>query len=187
MTAPTTTPEVRPAVPPVLLAGTLDSPAGMLHVVVDPDGVVRAAGYGPVEELHGRLAATLARTGEVPRLEPRRADELPGGLAAVLDRYADGDVGALDAVAVAQPGGLFHQAAWEAMRRIPAGRTRTYAEVAREAGRPRAVRAAGTACARNLVAPFVPCHRVVRTDGTLGGYAYGLAAKEALLAHERRS
>ncbi len=70
------------------------------------------------------------------------------------------------------------------MRSIPPGQTWSYARLAAEAGRPTAVRAAGSACARNLVAPFVPCHRVVRSDGSLGGYAYGLDIKRALLAHE---
>jgi methylated-DNA-[protein]-cysteine S-methyltransferase len=98
--------------------------------------------------------------------------------------YTDGDVDALDAVAVRQPGGSFLQAAWDAMRTVPAGRTVSYAELARLAGRPNAVRAAGSACARNMVAPFVPCHRILRSDGSLGGYYYGLPVKAALLRHE---
>ena len=77
------------------------------------------------------------------------------------------------------------QDAWLAMRRIAPGSTLTYAELAAAAGRPAAVRAAGSACARNLVAPFVPCHRVVRTGGTLGGYYYGLDVKSALLRTEQ--
>jgi methylated-DNA-[protein]-cysteine S-methyltransferase len=71
------------------------------------------------------------------------------------------------------------------MRQIPPGETWSYAELAAKAGRPQAVRAAGQACARNLVAPFVPCHRVVRSGGSLGGYYYGLAVKRWLLDHER--
>jgi methylated-DNA-[protein]-cysteine S-methyltransferase len=72
------------------------------------------------------------------------------------------------------------------MRAIAPGSTATYAELAAAAGSPTAVRAAGSACARNLVAPFVPCHRVLRSGGTLGGYYYGLDAKRVLLAHEAR-
>ena len=71
------------------------------------------------------------------------------------------------------------------MRSIPPGQTWTYAELAAKAGRPAAVRAAGQACARNLVAPFVPCHRVLRSDGTLGGYFFGSETKQRLLDHER--
>ncbi len=102
---------------------------------------------------------------------------------AALEHYAAGDLQALDHIAVAQPGGPFMQSAWEAMRTIRAGSVDTYAGLARRAGSPRAHRAAGTACSSNLVAPFVPCHRVVASGG-LGGYGYGLEVKRALLAHE---
>src|SRR5207342_3389453 len=98
--------------------------------------------------------------------------------------YVAGDLAALDAVPVRQPGGPFLQEAWRVMRQIPAGTTWTYAELAAKAGRPSAVRAAGGACAHNLVAPFVPCHRVLRTGGSLGGYYYGLDVKQWLLTHE---
>ena len=70
------------------------------------------------------------------------------------------------------------------MRQIPAGETWSYSELATRAGRPAAIRAAGQGCALNRVAPFVPCHRVLRSDGSLGGYAYGLATKRALLDFE---
>ncbi|NKY12520.1 methylated-DNA--[protein]-cysteine S-methyltransferase, partial [Cellulomonas hominis] len=95
------------------------------------------------------------------------------------------DGAARDAVPVEQPGGPFQQRAWQAMRAIPPGGTATYAELALAAGSPSAVRAAGSACARNRVAPFVPCHRVLRSGGSLGGYYYGLDVKRALLALER--
>mgnify|MGYP003347376265 CR=1 FL=1 len=72
----------------------------------------------------------------------------------------------------------------ELVREGAAGTVISYGELAIRAGRVRAVRAAGSACARNAVAPFVPCHRVVAAGGGLGGYGYGLAVKEALLAHE---
>jgi methylated-DNA-[protein]-cysteine S-methyltransferase len=87
---------------------------------------------------------------------------------------------------VDQPGGTFRQAAWKAMRAVPPGEVITYAELAARAGNPGAVRAAGSACAQNRVAPIVPCHRIVRTGGGLGGYYYGLPVKEWLLAHEGR-
>jgi methylated-DNA-[protein]-cysteine S-methyltransferase len=109
------------------------------------------------------------------------------GVSEAIDAYVAGDGGALDRVPVQQPGGEFYQAAWQAMRQIPPGETWSYAELAAKVGRPSAIRAAGSACARNNVAPFVPCHRVLRSDGSLGGYAYGLPAKRALLAHEGAS
>jgi len=81
-------------------------------------------------------------------------------------------------------GTAFQQAVWAALRAIPPGQTRTYAQIAAAAGRPGAVRAAGSACGRNGLAVLVPCHRVLRSDGSLGGYAYGVERKAALLSRE---
>lgn len=82
-------------------------------------------------------------------------------------------------------GTAFQEAVWRELQRIPAGETRTYAQIAAAVGRPAAVRATGTANGDNNVAVLIPCHRVIRTDGTLGGYAYGLERKEKLLRRER--
>ena len=81
-------------------------------------------------------------------------------------------------------GTAFQEACWKALREIPPGETRSYAEIAAAAGNPGAVRAAGSANARNNVAVLIPCHRVIRTGGDLGGYAYGLDIKRELLARE---
>ena len=81
----------------------------------------------------------------------------------------------------------FQRRVWEALRSIPLGETRTYSEVARSIGQPSAIRAVARACATNPAAIVVPCHRVVRTDGTLGGYRWGLERKKSLLEQERRS
>ena len=156
----------------------LATPAGRLGVVLTPeDGLVRAAGFTAPEALLARLAPPLAERGTAP------GDDR-GPVALAVAAYADGELPALDAVAVEQPGGPFLQRAWLAMRAVPAGTTTTYAALAAAAGRPAAVRAAGSACARNLVAPFVPCHRVTRSDGSLGGFLYGLEVKRRLLGHE---
>ena len=148
---------------------------GTLTVVAD-GGVVVASGYD--DGVVARIPASLRSRGtrNVGRIE---------AVSEAIEAYEAGDVGALDRVPVDQPGGEFYQAAWQAMRQIPPGQTWSYAELAAKVGKPTAVRAAGSACARNNVAPFVPCHRVVRSDGSLGGYAYGLPVKRALLAHER--
>jgi AraC family transcriptional regulator, regulatory protein of adaptative response / methylated-DNA-[protein]-cysteine methyltransferase len=79
----------------------------------------------------------------------------------------------------------FQRRVWEALRAIPPGVTRTYAEVARSIGQPRAIRAVARACATNPAAIVVPCHRVVRTDGTLGGYRWGIERKQSLIDQER--
>jgi methylated-DNA-[protein]-cysteine S-methyltransferase len=174
-------PETEATPAPALRLAVVQTPFGPVALVVTPeDEVLRAAGFGSAGDLVARLAPALRRRGvvEVP------PDRLPGPAAAALARYADGDVDALAGVPHAQPGGPFLQQAWLVMAGIPAGETWTYAELAAKAGRPAAVRAAGQSCARNLVAPFVPCHRVVRSGGSLGGYGFGLAVKAALLRHE---
>ena len=83
-------------------------------------------------------------------------------------------------------GTVFQRKVWDELRRIPAGETRTYQQIARAVGAPLAVRAVGSACGANPVALLVPCHRAVRTDGGLGGYAWGLSRKKRLLDLERR-
>ncbi len=81
-------------------------------------------------------------------------------------------------------GTAFQEAVWQELRKIPPGETRSYAEIAAAAGNPKAVRAAGSANGANTVAVLIPCHRVVRSDGSLGGYAYGTEIKEELLRRE---
>jgi methylated-DNA-[protein]-cysteine S-methyltransferase len=98
--------------------------------------------------------------------------------------YFDGDLTALNAIKVRQPGAPFSQSAWKAMRRVKAGKTMSYADLADRAGSPAAVRAAGSACAKNAIVLVVPCHRIVKTGGALGNYAYGLNKKEWLLRFE---
>ena len=82
-------------------------------------------------------------------------------------------------------GTAFQEAVWRELRRIPLGETRSYAQIAAAVGKPAAVRAAGSANGANNVAVLIPCHRVVRSDGSLGGYAYGLEIKSALLQREK--
>jgi methylated-DNA-[protein]-cysteine S-methyltransferase len=101
-----------------------------------------------------------------------------------VEAYYAGDVTAIDAVPVRHSGGPFRTIAWGALRSIQAGHPLTYSQFAETIGSPRAVRAAASACATNAPALFVPCHRVLRTDGTLGGFAWGLAVKRSLLDRE---
>lgn len=94
--------------------------------------------------------------------------------------------GSLAKVPVDIRGTVFQQRVWQALRTIPRGETRTYRQIARQIGAPAAVRAVGSACGANPVALVVPCHRAVRTDGGLGGYAWGLPVKRKLLEIEKR-
>jgi AraC family transcriptional regulator, regulatory protein of adaptative response / methylated-DNA-[protein]-cysteine methyltransferase len=84
-------------------------------------------------------------------------------------------------------GTAFQQRVWQALRAIPAGATVTYTEIAKRIGAPRAVRAVAQACAANALAVAIPCHRVVRTDGALSGYRWGVQRKRALLDREAAS
>jgi methylated-DNA-[protein]-cysteine S-methyltransferase len=121
--------------------------------------------------------------------ETRQYDELAAAdLATVeaLHRYFEGDVLALDALSVDATGSPFQQRVWRALREIPAGTTVSYVELARRVGQPSASRAVGRANATNPIAIVVPCHRVVRADGALGGYASGVERKRWLLDHEEQ-
>lgn len=102
----------------------------------------------------------------------------------LLSDYFAGDIEAINGISVRQPGAQFSQDAWKAMRKVKAGKTLSYADLADRAGSASAVRAAGSACAKNAIALVVPCHRIVKTGGALGNYAYGLNKKEWLLHHE---
>lgn len=102
----------------------------------------------------------------------------------LLSDYFSGDIDAINGISVRQPGAKFSQAAWKAMRKVKAGKVLSYADLADRAGSIAAVRAAGSACAKNAIALVVPCHRIVKTGGALGNYAYGLSKKEWLLLHE---
>jgi methylated-DNA-[protein]-cysteine S-methyltransferase len=100
--------------------------------------------------------------------------------------YLDGDLKALDTVTLEQPGTPTRKRLHAALRAVPAGTTVSYAELALRADMPRtAARAAGSACSQNLVAPFVPCHRVLPATGGYGSYLYGTKIKEWLIEHEK--
>jgi O-6-methylguanine DNA methyltransferase len=102
-----------------------------------------------------------------------------------LERYFADDLHAIDDIAVAPKGTPFQLSVWRELRKIPAGDFISYAELAERLGKPRAVRAVGQANAKNPIALVVPCHRVVASDGSLGGYSAGRERKAWLLEHER--
>lgn len=108
----------------------------------------------------------------------------PAGASTRLARFFSGDVRALEDQCVRMLGTDFERSVWEQLRKIPVGKTVSYAELATRVGRPKGPRAVGQANGRNPIALFVPCHRVIASDGTLGGYGGGLERKQALLEHE---
>ncbi|WP_433307841.1 methylated-DNA--[protein]-cysteine S-methyltransferase [Actinoplanes sp. CA-030573] len=157
---------------------TMDTPTGPLTIVVGDTGAVRAAGF--TDDV-GELLPLIHRG----LLEPAAPADDIGPVTGHVRSYLDGDRGALDRVVVEQrTGGEFMAHAWRVMREIKPGHPVTYTQFAELAGRPAAIRGAASACARNPVALFTPCHRVLRLDGSLGGYRWGLPVKRWLLDFE---
>ncbi|KRE77602.1 methylated-DNA--[protein]-cysteine S-methyltransferase [Arthrobacter sp. Soil763] len=158
---------------------TLSTPDGPFTIIAR-DGAVLASGWTAVAgELTGQIHPDL-----LPRAYETVA-ELPGISAAVEEFYA-GNPAAAMAVPVLQKSGPFRSHAWDMLRTVAAGSPVTYTEYAALSGNARAVRAAASACAFNAAALFVPCHRVIRTDGSLGGFRWGLPIKQSLLERERQ-
>jgi len=114
------------------------------------------------------------------------ADELTKRCALEIDRYFAG-LSTEFSVPLKAQGTPFQKSVWKAMSRIAPGKTKTYAEIAKDIGRPKAVRAVGSACGKNPLLIVVPCHRVVGSNGGLGGFSAGLRAKKLLLAREQNS
>jgi methylated-DNA-[protein]-cysteine S-methyltransferase len=158
---------------------TADSPFGPLLLATTPRGLVKIS--FPVaydtEETLAELSSQIS-----PRVleAPGRLDEVRRQ----LDLYFDGRLHEFDLPLDWQLSKGFRRRALRAIDRIPYGRTRSYTQIARSAGNERAVRAAGTACGANPIPIVVPCHRVLRSGGALGGYGGGLPMKEALLEME---
>jgi methylated-DNA-[protein]-cysteine S-methyltransferase len=154
---------------------TIDSPLGPLLLAATDRGLVRLA-YE--QEDHNRVLQTLALKVS-PRIlrAPGRLDEP----ARQLEAYFTGARHAFDLPVDLRLATGFRRQVLRHLATIGYGRTETYTAVAAATGRPRAVRAVGTACATNPVPVVVPCHRVLRSDGTLGGYIGGLRAKRTLL------
>jgi methylated-DNA-[protein]-cysteine S-methyltransferase len=154
---------------------TVDTPVGSLLLAATAKGVVRVA-YD--SEHHDTVLATLAT-----RLSPRvlRAPRRLDIAARELDEYFAGTRTSFDLALDLSLSRGFRQLVQRHLADIAYGQTRSYAQVAQAVGNPRAVRAVGTACATNPLPVILPCHRVLRSDGTLGGYAGGPTAKRTLL------
>jgi methylated-DNA-[protein]-cysteine S-methyltransferase len=159
---------------------TVSTPPGPFTIVASDEAVLASGWTDDPERLRVLIGPALRPT----ELTTKR--DLGPYTRAVRD-YVAGNATAIDAIPVAQDASPFLKRAWDELRRIPAGLPETYGQLAVRCGRPAAVRAAGSACARNPAALFVPCHRIVRTGGSLGGFAYGLDVKGWLLDHEQQA
>ena len=147
--------------------------------------LVAATGRGICAILLGDDEETLRRdlAARFPKAEIVGGDAAFAATVAAVVRLVEAPEAAFD-LPLDIGGTAFQQRVWQALRRIPAGTTATYADIARAIGAPAAVRAVAMACGANALAVAIPCHRVVRSDGALSGYRWGTARKAALLARE---
>ena len=152
-----------------MIKRTVPSPIGPIVLVADGDALV---------------GAWLPPHDALP--EERSGDPVLERAARQLAEYFEGGRREFD-LPLAGPGTAFQRDVWRELRAIPFGATRSYADVARAIGRPKATRAVGAANGANPLAIFVPCHRVIGRDGRLTGYGGGLEAKRWLLEHEARA
>lgn len=155
----------------------MKSPIGRLMLVAKGDALVALALPGGEAQTRRWLARRFEAFDE-----EKHAD--PAGALSALRAYFDGELAAIDHLEVDLGGTPFQRRVWAALRRIPAGRTISYADLARGSGKPAAFRAVGAANGSNPVPLVVPCHRVIASSGALGGYGGGLSRKRWLLAHE---
>lgn len=160
----------------MLVSAVQKTPVGNIYLIAD-SGILIAAGFKSLNSLQNRLSPN----DKLRKIEP--IEKIPK-ISKLIDNYFDGRLDALNLIQVRQPGAQFSQKVWKVMQAIPVGMTISYAQLAKKAGSPAAFRAAGTACGNNLIAPIIPCHRIIKSDGTLGNYGYGVAIKEKLLRLE---
>jgi methylated-DNA-[protein]-cysteine S-methyltransferase len=159
-----------------LLSTTMASPIGKLYLLTRGDTVLGLNLSGFQDLLASLSPAELEeKIGKSAKIT---------GITDALEDYFDGDLKAINSIKVKQPGGEFSQAAWSSMRKIKAGSMESYADLAYRAGSPAAVRAAGSACAKNKIALIIPCHRIIKSGGAIGAYGWGVNKKIWLLQHE---
>lgn len=159
----------------------LDTPIGPLALLSFDDALIASGFTADPGELYARLHPSLRTHDLTP------AADL-GAISKAHHAYFAGDLTALDALPLQHPAPPTRERLWIVLRRVPAGQTVTYAQLAALAGLERGARASGQACAKNLIAPAIPCHRVVASTGSgakrLNGYYYGIDRKAWLLEHE---
>lgn len=155
---------------------TTNTPDGLFYIIADKDGVARVSGYGSVADLQKRLPVEL-RSQELVEVKSHPYSTL-------ISAYYNGDPDALHKIPRDQDGSDFQRRVWNAISDIKPGSTISYKELAEQSSNPAAVRAAGTVCGLNRLILLIPCHRVLKSDGSIGSYLYGPVIKESLLRHE---
>lgn len=147
----------------------IKTPLGALILVWDQESLITVAFEGDSNLLNLKIT---------------QKKQCPTQFSKAFGDYFNGDGQALDSLPIKQNGSAFYRKVWRELRKIPFGETRSYSEIAKAVGSPKAVRAVGTANAKNPHTIIVPCHRVIGKDGTLTGYGGGLKRKAWLLDHE---
>jgi len=158
----------------------LPTPLGELLIVSDEQLRLRAVDW---DDYEARMHTLMRRQYKNASIDLQPATK-PSLAKAVLQAYFEGDLQGIEALEVALGGTDFQREVWLALRRIPAGKTVTYADLAHQIGRPKAVRALGLANGANPIGIVLPCHRVIGSNATLTGYGGGLHRKQWLLEHE---
>lgn len=174
-------------------SATVSTPDGPFTFLFSADAVLASGWTSDPDYLVPLIHATLRPTQlkALERgvlLETGGSSEIQVAVQALqaIEAFYDGDSSLVAGVPVHQKSGPYREHAWQVLRQVQPGDAITYAQYAERTGNPKAARAAASACAKNAAALFVPCHRVLRTDGSLGGFRYGLPIKESLLIREQR-
>jgi len=168
------------AEPMALKIDRFETPIGELVLLADAQDRLRAIDWHDHE---ARMLELLGRYCGKAGYSLTKARD-PGGFGTALRAYFKGELAAIDRLTTDTGGTEFQRTIWRELRRIPCGKTISYAELARRIGKPAAIRAAGLANGANPVSIVIPCHRVIGSDGSLTGYGGGLHRKRWLLAHE---
>jgi methylated-DNA-[protein]-cysteine S-methyltransferase len=167
-------------IPHTFVKARVPTPIGVMLVITDERDRLRAVDW---EEYEARMERLLRLHYGADGYSVREG-EAPRAVRSALEGYFEGDLGAIEPLVVETGGTELQRAVWAALRAIPAGETLSYGALAAKIGRPRAVRAVGSANGANPVGVVVPCHRVIGADASLTGYAGGIERKRWLLAHE---
>lgn len=158
---------------------TTSTPVGDFHMICERQGerdIVCASGFGELEDLIRKFKKDLEKS-ELKEIKNHPYKNL-------VNAYFKGDKEALHKINYKQEGTAFQQKVWKNLSKIKPGKTASYKDLAKSSGNIDAVRAAGTACGRNKICLIVPCHRILTSDGKIGGYFYGTEIKKYLLGLE---
>lgn len=155
---------------------TVDTPDGEFNIIINLNDVALASGFSSIEDLVKRLPAE-AQAQSLHQAKNHPYEQL-------IRAYYSGDTKALNKITRKTYGTAFQKKIWQVMSQIPYGETLSYKELANNSGYPDAIRAAGMACKQNRLTLLIPCHRILKSDGTSGNYFYGTHIKNSLLKHE---